>query len=50
MKQHVNQENAVGDLMKDYDEEERLLSQAGKRLIPSITIQNRTLNNPLFLF
>ena len=40
----------IGDLMKDYAEEERLLSQPRKMLISSFTLQNGTLNTPLLLF
>ena len=39
-----------GDLMKNYAEEERLLSQPRKRLISSFTLQNGTLITPLLLF
>ena len=35
--------------MKNYAEEERLLSQPGKKLISSSTLQNGTLITPLFL-
>ena len=37
----------IGDLMKNYAEEEGLLSQPRKMLIPSFTIQNGTLITPL---
>ena len=40
----------IGDLMEDYVEEKRLLSQPRKVLISSFTLQNGTLNNPLLLF
>ena len=40
----------IGDLMKNYAEEERLLSQPRKMLISSFTIQNGTLITPLLLF
>ena len=40
----------IGDLMKDYAEEERLLSQPRKMLISSFTLQNGTLITPLLLF
>ena len=39
----------IGDLMKNYAEEERL-SQLSKMLISSFTIQNGTLATPLLLF
>ena len=40
----------IGDLMKNYAEEERLLSQPQKMLISSFTLQNRTLITLLLLF
>ena len=40
----------IGDLMKNYAEEERLLSQPRKTLISSFTLQNGTLMSPLLLF
>ena len=40
----------IGDLTKTYAEEERLLSQPGKMLISSFTLQNGTLISPLLLF
>ena len=40
----------IGDLMKNYAEEERLLSQPRKMLIPSFTLRNGTLITPLLLF
>ena len=40
----------IGDLMKNYAEEERLLSQTRKMLISSFTLQNGTLITPLLLF
>ena len=40
----------IGDLMKNYAEEERLLSQPRKMLISSFTLQNGTLTTPLLLF
>ena len=40
----------IGDLMKNYAEEERLLSQPRKMLISSFTLQNGTLVTPLLLF
>ena len=40
----------IGDLMKNYAEEERLLSQSRKTLISSFTLQNGTLITPLLLF
>ena len=40
----------IGDLMKNYDEEERLLSQSRRMLISSSTLQNGTLITPLLLF
>ena len=42
--------NDIGDLMKNYAEEERLLSQPGKMLISSFSLQNGTLITPLLLF
>ena len=42
--------NDIGDLMKNYAEEEKLLSQPQKMLISSFTLQNGTLITPLFLF
>ena len=42
--------NDIGDLMKTYAKEKRILSQRRKMLISSITIQNGTLITPLFLF
>ena len=40
----------IGDLMKNYAEEERLLSQPRKMLISIFTFQNGTLITPLLLF
>ena len=40
----------IGDLMKSYAEDERLLSQSRKMLISSFTLQNGTLFTPLLLF
>ena len=40
----------IGDLMKNYAEEERLMSQPRKMFISSFTLQNGTLVNPLLLF
>ena len=40
----------IGDLMKNYAEEEGLLSQPRTMLISSFTIQNRKLITPLLLF
>ena len=40
----------IGALMKNYAEEERLLSQPRKMLISSFTLQNGTLITPLLLF
>ena len=40
----------IGDLMKNYAEEERILSQPQKMLISSFTLQNGTLITPLLLF
>ena len=42
--------NDIGDLMKNYAGEERLLSQPRKMLISSFTLQNGTLITPLLLF
>ena len=42
--------NDIGDLMKNYAEEERLLSQSRKMLISSLTLQNETLITSLLLF
>ena len=40
----------IGDLMKNYVEEKRLLSQPQKMLISSLTLQNGTPITPLLLF
>ena len=40
----------IGDLMKNYADEERLLSETQKILISSFTLQNGTLITPLLLF
>ena len=40
----------IGDLMKNFAEEERLLSQPRKMLISSFTLQDGTLITPLLLF
>ena len=40
----------IGDLMENYAEEERFLSQPRKMLISSFTLQNGTLITPLLLF
>ena len=40
----------IGDLMKNYAEEERILSQPRKMLISSFTLKNGTFINPLLLF
>ena len=40
----------IGDLMKNYAEEEKLLSQPQKKLLSSFTLQNGTLVTPLLLF
>ena len=40
----------IGDLMKNYAEKERLLSQPRKMLISSFILQNGTLISPLLLF
>ena len=42
--------NHIGDLMKNYAEEERLMSQPKKLLISSFTLQNGTFITPLLLF
>ena len=42
--------NDIGDLMKNYAEEERILSQPRKMLIFGFTLQNGTLITPLLLF
>ena len=42
--------NDIGDLMKTYAEEERIMSQPQKMLISGFTLQNGTLNTPLLLF
>ena len=42
--------NDIGDLMKNYAEEGRLMSQPRKMLISSFTLQNGTLITPLLLF
>ena len=43
-------ESDIGDLMKNYAKEDRLLSQPRKMLISSFTLQNGTLITPLLLF
>ena len=40
----------IGDLMKNYAEEERVMSQPRKKLISSFTLQNATLITPSMLF
>ena len=40
----------IGDLMKDYAEDEKLLFQPRNMLISSSTLQNGTLTTPLLLF
>ena len=40
----------IGDLMKNYAEEERLLSRPRTMLISSCTLQKRALISPLLLF
>ena len=40
----------IGDLMKTYAEEERIMSQPRKMLISSFTLQNGSLITPLLLF
>ena len=40
----------IGNLMKNYADEERLFSQPRKMLISSFTLQNGTLVTPLLLF
>ena len=42
--------NNIGDVMKNYAEEKRLMSQPRKMLISSFTLQNGTLITPLLLF
>ena len=42
--------NDIGDSMKNYAEEERLLSQPQKMLISSFTLQKGTLITPLLIF
>ena len=42
--------SVMGDLMKNYAEDERFLSQPRKMLISSFTLQNGTLITPLLLF
>ena len=42
--------NDIGDLMKNYDDEEGIMSQPRKMLISSFTIQNGTFIIPLLLF
>ena len=49
IQEHLSKSD-IGDLMKNYAEEERLLSQPRKRLISSFTLQNGTLFTPLLLF
>ena len=42
--------NDIRDLMKDYTEGEKIISQPWKRLLSSFTLQNRTLITPLLFF
>ena len=49
-KKDLVSKNDIEDLMKNYAEEETFLSQPRKMLISSLTLQNRTLITPLFLF
>ena len=42
--------NDIGDLMKNYAEEERLFCLPRKMLIPSFTLLKGTLFTPLLLF
>ena len=49
-KNTVVSKSDIGDLMKNYAEEERLLSQPRKMLISSLTLQNGTVITPLLLF
>ena len=49
-KNNLVSKSDIGDLMKNYAEEERLLSQHRKMLISSFTVQNGTLITPLLLF
>ena len=43
-------QNDIGDLMKTFAEEERIMSQPRKMLMSSFTLQNRSLITPLLLF
>ena len=49
-KNTVVSKSDIGDLMKNYAEEERILSQLRKLLISSFTLQNGTLITLLLLF
>ena len=50
LKNTLVRKSDIGDLMKNYVEEEKLLSQPRKMLMSSFTIQNGTLITPLLLF
>ena len=50
LKNTLVSKNDIGDLMKNYAKEERLLSQPRKMLISSFTLENETLITPLLLF
>ena len=50
LKNSLVSKSEIGDLMKNYAEEERFLSQPRKTLISSFTLQNGTLITPLLLF
>ena len=49
-KNNLVSKSDIGDLMENYAEKERLLSQHRKMLISSFTLQNGTLITPLLLF
>ena len=49
LKNTLVSKNDIGDLIKNYTEEERLLSQPRKMLISSFSLQNGTLITPLLL-
>ena len=49
-KNNLVSKSDIGDLMKNFAEEERLLSPPWKMLISSFTLQNGTLITPLLLF
>ena len=50
LKNTLVSKSIIGDLMKNYAEEERLLPQPRKMLISSFTLQNGTIITSLLLF